>query len=248
MAHPDNIDLFICTHKPFECKVTDPAYKVLYAGEDFDCPIPSYKVGKTDLPHDDKFYSELYHLHWAAQNLELKDYVGVCHYRRYFGFLDDVPDVSDFVPITAIPFGLNGTMSDAFKHFHNIDDLILGGEIIKEHFPEYYDAFNKMMNNQWMIPCNMFIVSKEDFYEWDRLVAGVGKIIGERIPDYIEHINNNKEKYLKDFAPNNTVEYQQRIGGYVLERLTNVFFIKHYENIHFAHQILTEYKYDSEKL
>ena len=61
--------------------------------------------------------------------------------------------------------------------------------------------------------------------------------------DIKKRIEDNKEKYLKDFSPNNTVEYQYRIGGYLSERLTNVFVEKHFKKIKTYGIKITEFKY-----
>lgn len=61
--------------------------------------------------------------------------------------------------------------------------------------------------------------------------------------DIKKRIEDNKEKYLKDFSPNNTVEYQYRIGGYLAERLTNVFILKKFERVKSYKMIITEQKY-----
>jgi len=61
--------------------------------------------------------------------------------------------------------------------------------------------------------------------------------------DIFKRIVDNKDKYLKDFYPNNTIEYQYRIGGYLAERLTNVFIMTHFKKIKAYPVIVTEDKY-----
>ena len=75
----------------------------------------------------------------------------------------------------------------------------------------------------------------------DEYVNIVGKGIEKRI-------ENNKDKYIKNFSPNNTVDYQYRIGGYLAERLTNVFIMnKHKKMMSYAVNI-TENKYKRKKI
>lgn len=62
--------------------------------------------------------------------------------------------------------------------------------------------------------------------------------------DIEKRIENNKEKYLKNFSPNNEVWYQYRIGGYLAERLTNVFLLKHFKKIKTYKMVITEQKYE----
>ena len=65
--------------------------------------------------------------------------------------------------------------------------------------------------------------------------------------DINKRIEENKDKYLKDFYPNNTVEYQYRIGGYLAERLTTVFIYGNFKHIKPYDVIITENKYNKEK-
>ena len=100
------------------------------------------------------------------------------------------------------------------------------------------------MHNNIIFPCNMFIMKKEDFIEYvdfvkwalDEFVKVIGTDIEKRIED-------NKDKYLKDFYPNDEVWYQYRIGGYLAERLTNVFILKKFERVKAYKMIITEQKY-----
>ena len=249
MSAVDNLDFFICTHVPFETKVTNPVYKVLYSCDDFDCPLEKYKVDKGDLPYGDRFYSEFVHIHWAAQNLDLKDYVGICHYRRYFNFFDNVERVTDNAPLFPTPkvFARKSNYS-YYANCHNAEDLDICREIVKEHFNEYLDDYDVVVYKQnKMFANNMFVMAKEDFLEYDRFVIGVGKLLAERIPDPVEHILANKEKYLKRFQPNSTVEYQQRLYGYVMERLTTVFALHRFKKIRSCKITLTQTKYPNEK-
>jgi len=74
----------------------------------------------------------------------------------------------------------------------------------------------------------------------DEYVNIVGTNINKRIYD-------NYEKYIKDFYPNDTVEYQYRIGGYLGERLTNLFLMTHFNKMITYKVIVTENKYNEEK-
>lgn len=67
------------------------------------------------------------------------------------------------------------------------------------------------------------------------------KIVGT---DINKRIEDNKDKYLKSFYPNNTIDYQYRIGGYLAERLTNVFILKRFKSIMACPVIITEKKYN----
>ena len=93
----------------------------------------------------------------------------------------------------------------------------------------------------------MFIMKREDFKEYIKFIFD---ILDEYINivglDFEKRIMNNKDMYLKDFSPNDTFEYQYRIGGYLAERLTNLFLLTHYTHLKAYPVVMTENKYESE--
>jgi hypothetical protein len=104
--------------------------------------------------------------------------------------------------------------------------------------------WHNFINGKIFIPYNMFIMRKEDFQEYIKFIMDILdeylKIVGT---DINKRIYDNIEKYVKKFYPNNTVEYQYRIGGYLGERLTNLFLLTHFKKIKTYPVIVTENKY-----
>jgi hypothetical protein len=91
-------------------------------------------------------------------------------------------------------------------------------------------------------------MKREDFKEYIDFIFSILdeylKIVGT---DINKRIEGNKDKYLKKFYPNNTVEYQYRIGGYIAERLTNLFMMHKFKKIKTYPVIVTEDKYKQNK-
>jgi hypothetical protein len=87
-------------------------------------------------------------------------------------------------------------------------------------------------------------MKRDDFLEYINFIGSVldeyVKIVGT---DIVKRIEDNKEKYLKNFYPNNTIEYQYRIGGYLAERLTTVFALAKFKKIATCGITITEQKY-----
>lgn len=235
----NDLNIFICSHKDFENPVKSKCYRVV--------DVRTNKIKKIN-GLDDKFYSELLSFYNVNKYEDLPNYVGFCHYRRYFSFMDNIPDIDkifkDFNVIVAYPLKLIYTVREHYKIFHNIEDLEIVENIIKEKHPEYYKTCEKFLNGRIMIPYNMFIMRKEDFQEYIKFMSDVLneyiKIVGT---DINKRIEDNKDKYLKSFYPNSTIDYQYRIGGYLAERLTNVFILKRFKSIMTCPVIITENKY-----
>lgn len=240
----NNIDIFICTHKDFEKVVSNPCYKVINAKD------INGDVAENGLKGS--FYSEILLYFDIAKNYPLKDYVGFCHYRKYFSFMDNVPDMDDFFKnydaLVVKPLKFNSTIKEQYKTYHNVEDLEIVENIIANKFHEYYNTANYFFNKcTEMFPCNMFIMKKNDFIEYTEFIKGVldeyVNIVGTDIEKRIE---DNKDKYLKDlegYPQNKEPWYQYRIGGYLAERLTNVFILQHFKRVGICEMIETEKKY-----
>jgi len=238
----NDIDIFICTHKDFKKVVNNEVYKI----------IDTRDFNNSKYVLKDDFYSELLSYFYIADNIELKDYVGFCHYRRYFNFLDNIPDIDELFKsvdcVIAKPIVFRRTNKAQYASCHNIEDLYIIGGILADKYPEYTRAFKIVMNSKLFAPYNMFIMKRENFLEYIKFIKGVlddyVEIVGT---DITKRIENNKDKYLKKSYPNNTVEYQYRIGGYLAERLTNVFIINKFKKLKAYPVIVTEDKYKKDK-
>ena len=249
----DNVNIFIGTQKTFTPAVKNDVYKIIVGNHEIEnnSNLELIKC-KNDLELDDRFYSELYMLYYVSKNIELPEYVGFCHNRRYFSFLDDIPDLdkifSEYDAIVAKPKILKTNVKSQYVSCHNIEDLYVIGGIIAEKYPEQANMWKNFINGNILIPYNMFIMKREDFKEYIDFIFSILdeylKIVGT---DINKRIYDNYEKYIKRFYPNNSVEYQYRIGGYAAERLTNLFMMHKFKKIKTYPVIVTEDKYKQNK-
>lgn len=249
-----NLDIFIGTYKTFNVPVSNSAYNIIVGNHEIEnnSNLKLIKC-KYDSILDDTFFSETYMLKCIAENYQLKDYVGYCHYRKYFNFMDDIPDMdemfSKYDAIVGKPIIYKTrTIKQDYGACHNIEDLYIVGGIIADKYPSYSQSWHNFINGNILIPYNMFIMKSEDFKEYIKFIFDVLdeylKIVGT---DIRKRIEDNKEKYLKRTYPNNTVDYQYRIGGYISERLTNLFIMTHFKRLRTYPIIVTENKYTQKK-
>ena len=251
----NNLDIFIGTHKSFTPPVKNEAYKIIVGNHDIDIKtnLEIIKCGNKEDIVDDMFFSEIYMLKKLVDmDYPFKDYVGFCHYRKYFEFMDDIPNVeevlSEYDCIVAKPIKSKVNMLRHYAINHNIEDIAIVAKIIDKKYQEYSKPFISFLRGNMLIPYNMFIMKRDDFKEYVGFVYGVlndyVNVVGKNI---FKRIVDNKDKYIKKFYPNSTIEYQYRIGGYLAERLTNVFMIKKYNKIKTYPAIITESKYVKKK-
>lgn len=239
----DILDIFICTHKNFKPLVSNPIYKI---------------INSSNIDNDTwnglngSFYSEIMSYFYIANNYPIKEYVGFCHYRKYWKFLNEIPDIDKLINehevIAAKRIKFSNSIRRQYKLCHNIEDLYVVSGILAEKYHNYVNVWNSFLDGDLMFPYNMFIMKKEEFLDYikfmrtilDEFVDIIGKNIEKRIYD-------NYEKYIKDFSPNDEIWYQYRIGGYLAERLTNVWLLGNHKTIATLDVIVTEDKYKKEE-
>ena len=255
MKIPDkDIRILVVGYKPFRNYVHNDAYTIITTGEKMESDLETYYFDRREDGIDDRFFSELYACKWARDNgIMGTKYTGVNHYRRHFKFMDNIPDVQDLLSrceaITPKPTTLAFTIREQYKRCHNIEDWDTCREVIAEKYPDYLSSFDKFSDQHKMIRCNMSVMPTPLFIKWIDFVFGVlDELLKKTGRDIAKHIEENKDKYLKKFAPNSDPDYQYRFGGYLGERLTNVFILKEFKNICLMTVVRTEDKYDFERL
>jgi len=244
----NDLDIFICTHKDFNKIVSNQAYKTINMKK-----IDNKKLG---LKYCDDFYCELLAYIWIVKNYSIKKYIGFCHYRRYFSFLDDIPNLDEVFKSSDVilpkPLKLKNTVREHYAYCHNVEDLDIVRNIVKEWFPDYLNAVDVTFGGKILFTNNMFIMKREDFLEFMSFYMNVI----DRYLAYIENdvdyrIDTNKDKYLKNLknSPQNGEHwYQKRIGGFMAERLLTAFIVKKFKKIKLYNIELTEKKYNVDKI
>lgn len=250
----DALDIFICAHKKIEARVHNDSYKMLSVGKNNE--LYGDGVFRDDEGVNcsilNNFYSELSGYYWIWKNYQLKDYVGFCHYRRYFEFMDDIPNMDEIFEeydiILPIKEKMCCTMYRQYDICHNINDL---NEII-DIVQKRGIGVEVLLEENEMYCYNMFIMKKKLFNEYCEFVFGI-------LNEYLEnkHIKNmedikqmmdgNKEKYYKGKYPSNDFKYQCRIGGFLAERLMNIWVRYRKLKIKEYKVITTETKYITKK-
>lgn len=152
-----------------------------------------------NISEKNSFYNELTVIYWVFKNYEKigdPDYVGFCHYRRYFSFLHsdkhyyeldisnpivqnfiDLPDsdiekITDYDFIAPIPSRRKSVYWN-YKMAHGTSDIIKVKDIIASKHPEYIDAFEDYFSGNRAFYHNMFIFRRKDFFDYCTFLFGV---------------------------------------------------------------------------
>ena len=161
-------------------------------------------------------FCELTALYWAWKNMDA-DYLGLCHYRRYFaepGFTHRkkilsaetaerlLRKTSVILPVKRNYFIETGYSQ--YVHAHHEEDLVVTRAVLLERFPEYVPAFDRTLGRITGHRFNMFIMRRDlsDAYcEW---LFGILFALEERL----------------DISAYS--DYDKRVFGFVGERLLDV--------------------------
>lgn len=220
-----DVTILVATHKKYWMP-EDDVYLPLHVG----------KEGKADLgfsgdneginiSEKNTNYCELTGLYWAWKNLDC-DYIGLCHYRRYFAGKNAGKNLANKKEIifhkadyewllkkydVIVPKKRSyyiETVRSQYEHAHYKKDLALVESIISQDHSEYLDAFNKIMNSRSLHLYNMFVMKKTYF---DRYCGWLFSILFK--------LEQNIDLTGYDI-------YQKRVFGFLGERLFNVWLEK----------------------
>lgn len=235
----NNLTIFVCTHTDFQMPVTAPFYKIL------DSRKLNDDVTKEGLPGS--YYSELHNYRYAAENMELPDYVGFCGYRKYFRFAGNVSedaiikyvDKRGCITGELADFGLM-TVREHYAFNHNKEDLELLECTVHDVAPEFIPAFTKSLNGHQMYTCNMFVMKRQDFLELNRFIFSIMDAFTERLLSSCTSVNDHvEEAFQKGLLRFGSVQHQSRIGGYLGERLVSAYIMAKFPDAYSAGMIMT---------
>lgn len=206
--------IYVMTHKKIE-PIQNDTYIPLHVGKKRkeDLGYVGDDTGDS-ISEKNSSYCELTGLYWLWKNVSC-DVVGICHYRRFFvkdeqilekDYIEKVLQSYDMI-IPDSRCAQEGSMEEHYAARHDVEDLVLCGEIIKKKYPEYAIAFQVAMNSNLISMGNMWITRKEIF---DKYCAWLFDILFEA------------EKQI-DFSKYD--DYQGRVMGFLSERLFRVWLL-----------------------
>lgn len=219
--------MYVITHKEFDYPLPK-GYMPILVGANKNANPRHYQPDNIgdNISEKNPSYCELTGLYWIWKHKNDKN-VGLSHYRRYFSKyssrgrmyfvtlikgkvtpvsvekLDEILQKTDWI-LSEPEQGGEGTIEQQFNHFHNQNDLKITRQVIAELSPEVLTAFDQTMQQSQISFYNMFYTSKA---EMNAYCNWLFKILFE-----VE-----KRTDITDYD-----QYQQRLYGFLGERLLNV--------------------------
>lgn len=212
-AMQDALTIYVATHVKFD-PPKDPVYVPLHVG----------KKGKPDLgyPGDDTgenisdlnfLYGELTGLFWIWQNVHDVDYVGLCHYRRYFinarkeamGKREYLELLGQYDAILPRHMECEGSYYQHFGMSHNRRDLDAVGRALKRIYPSYGEAYDQAMEGA--------------IYYWGNLVVTSLSVLKA----YAEWLFQIFVEASEEIDVSGYDDYHRRVYGFLSEQMFYVF-------------------------
>lgn len=234
------IKIFIITHKDFNNYRYNPIYNIV--ADDKSELENNYKLNiiyanESKLYNISRGYSEMskiYYIYQLYKNETLNSkYVGVNHYRRYFIFGDNIPDIDEiFKNHDVILNKKNHLKRGMLKQYcinHICRDFVEILNIIKDIKPNYYKTAIKTSKQRSIHYCNLFIMKKEDFMKYCEFLFDVLFEFDKRNNFFTDNdMLNYSQRFYKY---NNDTLYQSRVQAFLSERISNIYFNQHFKKI-----------------
>ena len=242
------LNIYICTHRDFDNKLTSPVYKILIdeksqLKEEYNLTI--IETNKDNILYPKRLSyaecSKIYYIWKLYKEGKLKSkYVGFTHYSRIFPFKDDIPDLDemfkyyDVIVKSRYIFGVNTRVHYNENHIgHFLNESL---DIIREKFPEYYQPALTFLDKKYAYFCNVFIMKNEDFIKWGEFVFGVLFELDRRnnitSDEDVKAILINEAKEAEKSNKTFNIVFQRRIEGFLSERIGNIFYERHFKKIY----------------
>lgn len=216
-----SIKIVVATHKKALIP-QDELYLMLQAGSALHPHLKGIVGDDTgdNISNKNESYCELTCLYWAWKNLQ-EDYIGLCHYRRYFGTHRLGPKTSRFLTIEdaqkrlakaplLLPSPRRYYIESTYSHYghaHHIQDLNSVRVVLAAHYPAYLSSFDTVMSRTWGHRFNMMVMRRDLLDNYCTWLFGVlGKV--ETITDTTTY-----------------TAYDKRFCGLLAERLLDVWLL-----------------------
>lgn len=208
------LKIFVVAHKPFgmperEALVPIHVGRAVSRRKDEMTGMAGDDTGE-NISEKNPSYCEMTAHYWIWKNVKDTAYVGVCHYRRYFGM--DIteeniePLMADADVIMVEPSWYMDSVYAYFAKFMGAENMTILAEVMKRQCPEYFETLEKVCDGVKFHPFNMLLCKKELFDEYC---------------EWMFSILESCEKVIKPASYTNA----RRALAYMAEMLTGVYFI-----------------------
>ncbi|MBP3297948.1 MAG: DUF4422 domain-containing protein, partial [Lachnospiraceae bacterium] len=182
-------EIFVMTHK--KCSLPNiPGYRRMQVGSALheDLGYLRDDEGEDHISDLNVYYAELTGVYSLWRNLPDADYIGICHYRRYFinerkqimvmGEFEKLLENADIVAAVA---DLDAPFQALYERAHYIEDLEAVGEAIQSLYPDDYPFFHEILQEKRCTYGNLCVMHRHLFEEYCTWLFDILSEAGENI-------------------------------------------------------------------
>ena len=204
----DRVKIFVVAYKAFEMPEGESLVPI-HVGKNLLDGMIGDDTGD-NISEKNPSYCEMTAHYWIWKNVRDCDYVGVCHYRRYFGIditdknITEVMENNDVLLVE--PSWHIDSVYAYFAKFMGAENMTILWKVMKKLYPEYVRTLEQICDGVKFYPFNMLLCKKsmfDEYTEWMFSILGVC------------------EKFVKPSPYTNG----RRALAYMAELLTGVYFI-----------------------
>lgn len=171
MEEKTNMKILVAVHKS-DTVYSDNIYMPIHVGKaisKLDLGFQGDNTGE-NISEKNPIYCELTAQYWAWKNLKDVNYIGLCHYRRYFKTkytkktLESLFHKYDI--ILPRPIYRSFPMEQKLYRAAIEEDVAIFYQVIEKLYPEYKNAVLTYMHGNKDVAFNMFVCSKELFDQY----------------------------------------------------------------------------------
>ena len=210
----ENMIMYMVTHK--DVNVIPKGRRPIFVGDGSNSKLFQRDNTGDNIALKNKNYCELTAMYWIWKNEKKAKYVSLEHYRRFFlkpGTLKiinnqellDILTENDVV--TSRLFYFQNSVYDYYCRNHIKSDLDAVKQVIDKKYPEYSKAYTTIMAGNRTAMLNMCAMSKEKFDLYCSWLFDILFTVEEKI-----NLSNRNA-------------YQQRVLGFLSERLLDVWLL-----------------------
>lgn len=229
------MQIYSCFHKPYQ-QVKSEIIIPIHVGKALSNQNLGFVCDNTgdNISEKNPYFCELTATYWIWKNVKA-NIVGLFHYRRFLNFANTETKVHKLTDNFASRYGIteknienilkeydlivptktkqgNVSVYDYYSQEHYASDMDLVLEVIKQKYPSDYEIAEKeLKNNSQMFIGNMLIANKQVFDAYAEWLFNI----------LFEVEKSIQLEVLKRDA------YQQRVYGFLAERLMGVFIATH---------------------
>ena len=209
-----SLRLYVVTHKPCDIP-SDVEMLPIYVGR----AVSKYRDEMSWMQGDDTgenistkngSYCEMTAHYWIWKNIHDVEYVGICHYRRFFGIDLTENNIGEVMVDTDVlmvePSWHIDSVYSYFAKFMGAENMTILAKVMKKRCPEYFETLEKICDGVKFHPFNMLLCRKGLF---------------DAYCEWMFSILEECEKYIKPAPYTNA----RRTLAYMAELLSGVYFI-----------------------